>query len=214
MAKSKDKGIKSEFDGLIIEPASKAIDATKIPLVVEGPLDYTHPDWTNFVLEHLTDDEMWDGYPRVDGLRRLVEKFFGRITGTYVKVDYHANPFPTVIVKATIQLESGETHEASSDATIYSAQGEFRNKLTAIADSRAKSKAYREILRLRNVSSREEAVPSDDVTEDEDIQLTQKNMITVIYPRNIPVKYDTGKLINFVLGSEKRLEEQIGRAHV
>jgi hypothetical protein len=134
--------------------------------------------WHDFVISHLDENELFDGIPRMDGLRRLVELLVGKINrvDTNVQILSTVN-HPVIVVTATVELSNGSSYSAASDASFYSVAPAFRNRLTAVADNRAKAKVYREILRLGNMSTSEEVSGSADLEDQEAMVPTQKSLI-------------------------------------
>lgn len=160
--------------------------------------DYTDPEWTEYVISMLHEEEMWQGIPKLDGLRRLVEKLISPIKEMSVSLQPIIHNNPIIIAIATVKLEDGQIFSAASDATPYSAPEGFRNRLSALADSRAKSKVFREILRLRNVSTNEEIQSGLDQEEHELIVSTQKlliNNLLLDIQKTFKKKIDLQKLI-------------------
>jgi len=125
------------------------------------------PDWTQFVLGHFQDDEQDEGNPRVEGLRRVAEALIGPIVHEdceLIQAPSHENGM-TACAKASItffdvSLNREVTYSALADANdgnIF-AKGEtdFTVYLTAMADTRAKGRAFRAALKLRRVVAAEE----------------------------------------------------------
>ena len=175
-----------------------ASNTEKIPTIYD-------PEWTDFMISKLHEDEMWEGIPRIDGLRRLVETYISKIKSLTVEVIPVVGNDLTVIAKACAVLEDGSIWTACSDASTKSTTGEFRNKLTSMADSRAKSKLYREILRLANLITSEELSHTKDPDDEEQISGSQiavvKNLIQIV---NKEINVD--KLIKHVLGKEVNID--------
>lgn len=125
---------------------------------------YTDPEWTEYVLAHVSDEEMFGGMPKVDTLRRLVEKFIGRIVGTDIDFHYHFSPadgthVAVALAKVFVENADGEqeVYTGVADATRYNTDPVFGKYLSAMAETRAKGRAYKEALRLQGVVSQEEA---------------------------------------------------------
>ena len=171
----------------------------------ENTPDQTDSEWTEYCLSLLHEDELFHGIPKNDGLRRLVETLISPISSVEVDITPVVGQNVLIVAKVRIELVDGTTHEAAADANRWSTTEAFSNKLTALADTRAKSKAYREILKLRNVSSSDELTLSDDPDVDQAIESGQKLMIEKLMPKKIGVSFDTVKLIKHVLKEEKRL---------
>lgn len=149
--------------------------------IIEGqiiePPSYIDPEWTDYVIGQLDESEFWEGVPKLDGLRRMVEKLISPIVRVSVDIKPVISTNTAIIAIATVLLRNGEEFSAASDATPSSAPEGFRNRLTALADSRAKSKVYREILRLKNISTTEEVNHSVDTDEHEPIVGSQTILI-------------------------------------
>ncbi|MFN9303042.1 MAG: hypothetical protein ACK6DA_09760 [Candidatus Kapaibacterium sp.] len=149
--------------------------------IIEGelvePPSYMDPEWTDYVISQLDESEFWEGIPKLDGLRRLVEKLISPIVRVNVDIKPVIGNSVAIIATATVLLRNGDEFSAASDATPSSSPEGFRNRLTALADSRAKSKVYREILRLRNISTTEEVNQSIDTDEHEPIVGSQTILI-------------------------------------
>ena len=156
------------------------------------------PEWTDFILEELHEDEMFEGVPRIEGLRRMVEKYISPIQSILSRVTPCDNGQTlTIIVTVEVHLENGQVYTASSDANMYSCTGEFRNRLTATADTRAKSKVYREILCLRNMFTSEEVIKTEDISEDSNVAHSQKLVINKVAKK---LDIDLEKLMDAALG--------------
>lgn len=164
---------KKEKEEVVIQPSVEdfqlntgevdEVDPTKVDLI-QSPID---PRWTDFILAQLEPSEKQDEHPRVDGLRRLVEKNVGPILSTELDIKMVPNNgknilenSATVVVKVVV-LNKFLGHKPSvtmsvADANPNTCTGDFANHLTAIAETRAKGRCYREILRLQNTVSAEE----------------------------------------------------------
>jgi hypothetical protein len=120
-------------------------------------------EWSSWILSHLEDDEKRNDVPTVDGLRRLVEKFIGPILNidtTVVQAPGEQNGYvSTVKVSVTVFDKENEcacafdaTGELQKSETDYP----YNKHLTTSAETKAESKAYKRILRLKNICSYEE----------------------------------------------------------
>lgn len=176
---------------LIIEPIEK-----KSKIVQDKQYTWTDPEWTDYVLSQLHEEEMWDGVPKMDGLRRLVEKLISPIRSISVNIQTVLTNNLVVIAIAEVILDNDTKMTAVSDATYYSAAPGFGHKLAALADSRAKSKAFRELLRLRNVSTIDEVNTANtvDLEDQEPILGTQIALINKLL-KEIQDKINLNKVI-------------------
>lgn len=140
-----------------------------------------HPGWSQYVVDKLSDDEKFQDMPKTDGLRRLVEELVGPIVNMETKmeevprhgIDSDKNT-ATATVKITY-LNSRFTQNgrptpmsvcSTADANGLSCQHPFNKYLSSMAETRARGRAYREILRLKNICAAEEIDGSEPVLAD------------------------------------------------
>lgn len=135
--------------------------------------------WTDYVLDHLRDDEKSDGHPKTDGLRRLVEKFIGRITDINSKLIQPPCPATNMIAAVTAKVtvvplaRDGEwldefyslTFSGTADASLDNCKKPFDKHLSAVAETRAEGRAFRKLLRLQSVVTAEELGKIEDSLE-------------------------------------------------
>lgn len=127
------------------------------------------PDWLDYVMSLFEPDELDDGYPKANGLRRIVRKVFGPIIKAYphtVQI-----PTPQNLMRATVeftvvvlnkkQLDQDEVpyemHFADvADAYIDNIKGDvFASFPPAIASTRAEVRALRKMLNIGIVAAEE-----------------------------------------------------------
>lgn len=144
---------------------------------VKSPRDL---GWNDYVLSLLDDSEFQDGYPKLDGLRRIAEVLVGDLLESQTEVKEAASEANGH--RATVLVHLSFSHpeygnrgfSGAADASPSNVKGIFSKFPTAIAETRAEARALRKALRLRTVVAEE----LDNVTED-----TQ--------PANVPVKTGT-----------------------
>ena len=128
-------------------------------------------EWTDYVLEQLTDDEKIMGNPTTDGLRRIFEKVMDcEIIEATTKVDQTPSRDNEMRATVTFSLKFQLNKEDESTVGIYKTKlvtgaadvywGNcdkiFRNHPVAVAETRAEGRALRRALRLRKVVAAEE----------------------------------------------------------
>lgn len=118
------------------------------------------PDWHNYVMSRFEKDELVDGNPTVDGLRRVAEKVLGEImsiisevVGTPIK----DNEFRATI-KVQIHFADNKVFTGCADAFSGNAEKEFARHAVALAETRAEGRCLKRALRLKRVVSAEEMV--------------------------------------------------------
>jgi len=135
--------------------------------------------WSEWVISQFSDDELENGAPTCDGLRRVAENVLGPIE----KVEVIKNDTPninnkgnaTVVVGITINPIVLEGHprygkyvyvEDLADANRLNTPEEIFKHPSATAGTRAESRAYRKLLRLRKVLTAEELASNTHTEED------------------------------------------------
>jgi len=135
---------------------------------------FNSENWSEWVLSQFADDEMENGAPTCDGLRRVAENILGPIE----KVEVIKNDTPnvnnkgnaTVVVGVTISpvhLEGHPRHgsyiyvEDLADANRLNTPEEIFKHPSATAGTRAESRVYRKMLRLKKVLAAEELASNE-----------------------------------------------------
>jgi hypothetical protein len=157
-------------------------------------------EWTDYVLELLSDDEKIKGNPTTDGLRRIFEVAMNcSITQSLSEVCQSPDPNngnrATVVHSLTYILkDSGldspfNTITVNGAADVYWGNCDkiFRNHPVAVAETRAEGRALRRGLRLRKVVAAEEI--AEEIEDDIDghnagkISNNQLNFMDVLCKR-------------------------------
>jgi hypothetical protein len=186
----------------INEPSLKNIevevDEKKIELAEIAPIDpekviplMSDPDWSEYVMKQFEEDEMMDGNPTVDGLRRVTHKLIGKIVSSRCNVvsapipnnDWSATVEHEVVIKSDEGLLS---FRETADVTIMNCEPEFRRFATSTASTRAEARALRKALMLRKVIAAEEVtvVPPETADNPGKIVQSQITFITQLCKRN------------------------------
>lgn len=171
--------------------------------VLDGPTIPTmdSPEWADYVLSQLRNDEMDQGNPTCDGLRRVTEYLIGPIVGRDVRIHQSPNKdnYGTATVVCSVKvLNNIPDHilygreiqeEDAADVNKYNTQKPFCLHPTATATTRAEARALRKILRLKKVVAAEEL--AGEVTEDfadawkpsDPVQDEQINLLDIVCQR-------------------------------
>lgn len=157
----------------------------KDTLAGRGQPNSTEPGWTEYVLSHLTDDERFNDNPTVDGLRRLVEKFLGRIIGSQSKVNQCPSPENgnRAVVLHSIMIEvKDNTHVFDGVADVYSGNTDPKYAIfpTSLAETRAEGRALRRALKLKKVVAAEELSQGTPENHEEEVSYITDQQITVL----------------------------------
>lgn len=183
-----DNESKEIFENLEVD--EEEIETVKENEQEEKEIKICDPEWSDYVLSHLREDEKIKGHPKADSLRRLTELLFGSVISVTTKVvqcpSLENNGRATVVVKLKVEGYNGVYYEASGAADVYPGNTEqlFAKFPVATAETRAEGRAYRKILRLQNVVAAEELVDENEIV-DPGNQITpeQKKMIDVLGER-------------------------------
>ena len=144
--------------------------------------------WTEYVLSLLTPQELIDGKPTCDGLRRVAEAVMGPIVGGIAKIVQAPSPQNnmTAAVEFTIRFDNGEVWTSAADVNSNNCDPQFARFATSVAETRAEGRALRKALRLRKIITAEE--PSDSYSENHmdngKSTPTQWNFIETLCERN------------------------------
>lgn len=124
--------------------------------------------WTEYVLDQLEDEELYEGFPTVDGLRRITEVVFG----TVVQSTTHLLEVPNEkCTKCTAEhtlivnkyYGNQVTVNAVVDVVKEYVKPPYNKFIVAMADSRAEGKAYRRLLKLKILSAEELQTDDEDL---------------------------------------------------
>ena len=160
----------------------------------------TDLEWTDFVLQQLSDDERIQGNPTTDGLRRIFEKVMNcsvlESDSNLVQAPEPSNDKRASVVHTITWYDlNSETDEnckiktVSGAADVYwgNCDKVYRNHPVAVAETRAEGRALRRALRLRKVVAAEEIAENveDDIGADNVNKITnnQINFIDVLAKR-------------------------------
>lgn len=179
---------KQEDDGALTFDSEEGVDEDILSVVDTKALaessDFVRPTfnsekWSEWVVSQFSDDELENGAPTCDGLRRVAENVLGPIE----KVEVIKNDTPninnkgnaTVVVGVTINPIILEGHprcgkyvyvEDLADANRLNTPEEIFKHPSATAGTRAESRVYRKMLRLRKVLAAEELASNESNLEE------------------------------------------------
>jgi hypothetical protein len=126
--------------------------------------EYTSPSWGQYVLDQFTEEELFDGNPVLDGLRRVAELLLGDILESTTQVVQTPTPDngerATAIAKVVINVNYADravikVYSGSADAYPGNIAPGFEKYPVALAETRAEARALRKALRLRTVAHEE-----------------------------------------------------------
>lgn len=166
----------------IIEEAEKEekvelAGVNEIAAAPEAP-DMFAPEWHDYVMSLFRGDEMQDGNPTADGLRRIAQQVLGPIVESRPQIKEGASELnghrATVEYFITFLWQRPDAREglkvvfgAAADSCNSNTDATYRQYPTAIAEARAEGRALRKALGLRKTVTAEEIsnVASEDSTD-------------------------------------------------
>lgn len=149
----------------------------------EKTISRSDAGWSEYVLQHLAHDEVDNGVPKTDALKRLIED----MVGTVISIDNEVVQAPspengrTAVVKSNVTVmpyvgDHALTYTGCADAVAAFIADPFCRFLTAIAETRAEGRAYRKILALKNVVTTDEILGTDQTNADATAEITDQNV--------------------------------------
>lgn len=226
---------KVEFDPIVETDIGRFSLIEDEEIEDENRPEFSSEEWPAWVMAHFNEDELVDGNPTTDGLRRVVEKVLGPIL--YSKAFVYQSPSCLNGFHACVGHEvtilwmhpdpgMAEHERIFSDvADVYPGNlpdKRFARFASATAATRAEGRALRKALRLKRVIAAEEAssLPIEDSGLDNKITKSQISFINTICSRiNVNVlefikKYNLSNIeevdYNTALDIEERLSEWQG----
>lgn len=139
-------------------PSSEGIDTSvKDEIVVNTP-DRSSPEWNDYVMSLFEDDELFDGRPTCNGLRRVAELVLGPVA-----VSRPSQVFPPTddggLGRATVVWEvvfaNGQLFSDVADCWEGNTDDAFCVFNTATAATRAEGRALRKALGVKTVAAEE-----------------------------------------------------------
>ena len=217
-----NKIAETEFEEMVqpISAEETAIDRIITDDLKGAPADY-EPEWSEYLLDQLSDHELINGAPTVDGLRRIAEKCFGEIVDSrsqIVETPCADNGMRCTVCHTlrVIKYRNGQQVQVDGcvDVVYHKTPYPFKDHLVATADTRAEGKALRRALKIRVITAEElqhedeeEALSSDEAVNDQQVlainQLCKRLNISVVAIAKD--QYNTIKSINDLRNLEARL---------
>jgi|TARA_R110000824_G_scaffold339269_1_gene525757 hypothetical protein len=209
--------LSSMVDSMDIDVAGEYPDEA----VSDGAPRDSDPEWSEYLLDQLSDHELINGAPTVDGLRRITEKCFGEIVesrSTVVETPCSDNGLRCTICHALTIIKHRGLRLIRVDGCVDVLWSKtpypFKDHLVATADTRAEGKALRRALKIRVITaeelqseSEEEVLISEEGINDQQIlainQLCKRLEVSV--EGLVHLKCQSAKKINEINNLEARL---------
>lgn len=211
--------------GAVLVPTSDLPDASQLsepdPNVVVRPL-MSSPAWSDYVLTHFEDTELFEGYPKVEGLRRVTELLLGPIIQSCANEPSlqscstrdGVETLNFWVVSHTVEVDVVyEDHRGRrlftevGNVNAHNTKNEMLRWGPEFASTRAESRALRKALKLKTMSYEEATAPpleELEITPDTPCSSSQKNFLLNIAERN---NIDIYKYISVGKNKYNKLDE-------
>lgn len=134
---------------------------------------WNSPEWSDYVLSQFTDNEIENGAPKCDGLRRVAELLIGPILNTKIVTNmFSRQPSDIATVVVGVEILVTEPHhplsseingnnvvyaEDIADCGPHNTETKYAAHASATAATRAEARALRKLLRIRGIIAAEES---------------------------------------------------------
>ncbi len=188
-----------ELNDTIVPPEAieRAIEEKK-QAEIEARPKITDPEWTAYVLSLLTKDELVDGSPKCDGLRRVCTLLLGdfNILTDIIQAPNQMNNYHAVVMTRLV-FANGLTIMGSADVSGYNTEADYARHSIASCETRSESRAIRKALKLVKVIAVEEKLIGEpaqsDTVDDKLVSISMISSLKMIANRQ---NIDLVKLIN------------------
>lgn len=203
-------------DGFAVDEEND--DTYKNPEVGEVRPQIHDPKWNDYVMGQFQEDELQNGAPTLDGLRRVTEKLIGEIVESQVDVVQVPTPDNNNRATVAVHLSIGKTDEngevvawlrLSDAADVYhgNTDAPYNKHPVATAVSRAEARALRKALRLRKVISAEEQSVAAELEESQTDEFAPAPIgDTQIHLLNQAAKRHNINLVKYINSGEKQYD--------
>ena len=177
-------------------------------------------EWTEYILDQLSDSELREGSPIVAGLRRVTEQCYGEIVKSLTDIiepPNRQNPRCTLRHRLYIRKYStGSVVEVDGCVDVEKDKLDypFNRHMVSTADTKAEGKALRRALKINVITSEEIRGQSDEFNIDSDDKINDQQILAinqmckrmnVDVPKMVKSIHSKVKVINEVSNVEARL---------
>lgn len=143
--------------------------------------DILSVEWNDWIMSQFDESELDNGYPKVEGMRRLLELHVAQIVDSCVKTFAVTDKAVTVIYEICVYINKDKViYSDIADCTDDNCHLPYSKYKAAIAATRAEARCLRKILKLKTVAAEELenfAQPLDKVDEVDTISTNQTDFI-------------------------------------
>jgi len=147
------------FEGVeTLETPSNTDTSVKDVIVDKEAPSMLSPEWHDYAMTLFQEDELMNGHPLVNGLRRVSELVLGPMTfsgPTWVKPTDRDDHHGRATVIFTIEFANGLKCSEVADSWEGNTDDMFCAFAVAIASTRAEARALRKVLKIKGVAAEE-----------------------------------------------------------
>ena len=146
------------FDEMEVLGTPSNTDTSVKNLVLEDAPSMLSPEWHDYAMTLFSEDELMNGHPLVNGLRRVAELVLGPIAfsgPTWVKPTERDDHHGRATVIFTVEFANGIKCAEVADSWEGNTDDTFCAFAVAIASTRAEARALRKVLKIKGVAAEE-----------------------------------------------------------
>ena len=146
------------FEGVEELQTVSNTDTSVKNIVLEDAPSMLSPDWHDYAMTLFSEDELMNGHPLVNGLRRVAELVLGPIAfsgPTWVKPTERDDHHGRATVIFTVEFANGIKCAEVADSWEGNTDDTFCAFAVAIASTRAEARALRKVLKIKGVAAEE-----------------------------------------------------------
>ena len=228
-----DRGLKTKNKSELKDILDELVAQSKVLVNGETPLvqkieetdesipEMYDPEWTEYVMSHFVSDELKDGMPTCDGLRRVFRKIIGHILScemVVIKAPSMQDPSTTVQCRMQYKLHCKSCNGARQISDVFDVNPEntpwpYNKASVASAATKAEARVLRKALGLCRVYSSEEvqegldAIQSVSENVSDENRPIADNAKTAIQSMSQRLGIDSAKLITNMEIEDKVLDQ-------
>lgn len=174
---AKKKMTKEEVEALQqvnLDELNTNLEVTEKTVEIENEVRPTFgsPEWSDYVMSHFTEKELFNDYPKTDGLRRVASVLLGDIIDSYPEpvsspiLDSNGAVISPAVIKHVVKFRwfadgTLRTFAEIADVSSFNAKDEFSKHSTSTASTKAEGRALRKALQLRTLAAEEMETSSE-----------------------------------------------------
>lgn len=146
------------FEGMEELQTPSNTDTSVKDVILKDAPSMLSPEWHDYAMTLFSEDELMNGHPLVNGLRRVAEVVLGPISfsgPTWVKPTERDDHHGRATVIFTVEFANGIKCAEVADSWEGNTDDTFCAFAVAIASTRAEARALRKVLKIKGVAAEE-----------------------------------------------------------